>query len=141
MTSTIKAKESFNIWQFFVRLQNPLMKWLLQSPLHGLVSSWYLLIHVCGRKSGQIYTTPVQYKQVGNTLTIISNKDYQWWRNLKGGAALQVCLRGQGLNAWGDVSEQLSDVEAAYKLLYPQMEGEFRNKLMPRSLVIHVELR
>ena len=43
------------------KLYNPLMKWLLRSPLHGVVSKMYLLVTFTGRKSGTVYSTPVEY--------------------------------------------------------------------------------
>jgi len=46
--------------------------WLLQSPLHGLVSQGMLLITVTGRKSGKTYTTPVEYRQENQCITTSS---------------------------------------------------------------------
>jgi len=38
---------------------NPIMKWLIRSPLHGLVSKSMLVIGYTGRKSGKRYETPM----------------------------------------------------------------------------------
>ena len=56
---------------FMNQVVNPFMKWLLKSPLHGLVSSHYMLITVKGRKSGKLYTTPVEYGHDGDALLIV----------------------------------------------------------------------
>lgn len=64
------------LWRWFMKVQNPFMKWLLRSPFHGAVSRMYLLITFTGRKSGKTYTTPVQYAQDGNTLYIITSEGY-----------------------------------------------------------------
>jgi hypothetical protein len=45
-------------WQ---KLYNPIVSWLLRSPLQGLMSSSTMLITFAGRKSGKTYTTPVNY--------------------------------------------------------------------------------
>lgn len=73
---------------------NPLMKALLRSPLHGIVSDSLLLITFTGRKSGRTYTTPVGYEELDGTLYITSQTDRVWWKNLRGGAEVSVRLRG-----------------------------------------------
>ena len=138
--TTTQVKSQFDFWKFFVRIQNPLMKWLLASPLHFLVSDWYMLISVTGKKTGHVYTTPVQYKQVAHRLTIISSKDYQWWKNLRSGAEVQVNLQGQAHSAYATVSDTQKDVLAAYDALYPNMAKESRDKMAGNSIVIEVEL-
>jgi hypothetical protein len=59
--------------RLLIKLQNPMMRWLLRSPLHGLVSKVYLLLSVTGRKSGKVYVVPVQYAQQGDTLLILTS--------------------------------------------------------------------
>jgi hypothetical protein len=139
-TSTSQPKQDFDLWKTFTRLQNPMMKWLLASPAHFLTSDWYLLMSVTGKKSGQVYTMPVQYKQVAHRLTIISSKDYQWWRNLRGGANVDLVLRGNPVHAYATVSESLEDVLAAYDLLYPTLAKENRDRMASNTVVIRVEL-
>jgi deazaflavin-dependent oxidoreductase (nitroreductase family) len=82
---------------FMNKIANPLVRLILRSPLHGLMSAALLLITYRGRKSGKEFTLPVQYAQDGRTLYIIPGMPQQktWWRNLKGGAPVQVSLRGQ----------------------------------------------
>jgi len=43
------------------KIINPLMKLLLRSPLHTLVSGSLLLLTFTGTKTGNEYTTPVGY--------------------------------------------------------------------------------
>ena len=43
---------------------NPMITWLLRSPLHGLVSKSIMLITYKGRKSSKEYTTPVNYLRI-----------------------------------------------------------------------------
>lgn len=79
------------------KLYNPPMKWLLRSPLHGIVSSMYMVVTFTGRKSGQTYSTPVEYFTVDGTLTFLTASEHQWWRNLRDGAAVTVQVRGKAL--------------------------------------------
>jgi len=51
------------------------------------------LITFYGRKSGRRYTTPVGYGRSGDTLFV--DTESPWWRNLRGGARVEVRLRGR----------------------------------------------
>jgi deazaflavin-dependent oxidoreductase (nitroreductase family) len=80
-----------NLW----RLYNPLVRWLLRSPLHRLMSGSTLLLTYTGRKSGRKYALPVNYVRDGETLLLVGARDHAWWRNLRGGAPVTVRLQGQ----------------------------------------------
>jgi len=92
---------------------NPLMSLLLRSPWHSVASREVMLIAVTGRKSGKTYTTPVNYVQEGNLLSVISQRKRTWWRNLRGGATVIVYLRGKKLAATAEVIEDTSTVAAS----------------------------
>ena len=70
---------------------------ILSSPLHPLLSSKRLVLAFTGRRSGTRYATPVNYLQRGSELLITT--DHTWWRNLDGGAPVEVRLRGRQLRA------------------------------------------
>lgn len=72
---------------------NRTMRFLLRSPAHGLVSKSVLLITFTGRKSGKTYTTPVDYSQDGDLVSIFTHA--AWWKNLSGGAPVTLRLRGR----------------------------------------------
>ena len=92
---------------------NPLMKALLRSPWHSVASREIMLIAVTGRKSGKTYTTPVNYVQEGNLLSVISQRKRTWWRNLRGGAPVTVHLRGKRLAATAEVIEDTARITAS----------------------------
>jgi deazaflavin-dependent oxidoreductase (nitroreductase family) len=92
---------------------NPMMAWLLRSPLHGLISKSFMLVTYTGRKSGRVYTIPVNYVQNGSVLTVTSYRQRTWWRNLRGGAPVSVRLQGRELQATGEVIEDDEGVAAA----------------------------
>jgi hypothetical protein len=76
---------------------NPVLKALLRSPLHPLVSRNMALISVTGRRSGKVYTFPVGYERDGERVTIgVGWPDRKrWWRNLRGdGAQIRIRLGG-----------------------------------------------
>jgi deazaflavin-dependent oxidoreductase (nitroreductase family) len=74
---------------------NRTMKFVLRSPLHGIVDKQILLITFTGRKSGKTYTTPVSYSQSGDQVVIFTHAD--WWKNLRNDAPVSLRLRGQEL--------------------------------------------
>ena len=63
---------------------NPIIQWLLRSPLHLMVSKNMMLMTYTGRKSGKIYTTPMNYLAIGEAFYTISTRERRWWRNLRG---------------------------------------------------------
>jgi hypothetical protein len=82
---------------------NKLMKFVLRSPMHGLVSKVILLITFTGRMTGKTYTTPVSYSQSGNQVHIFTHAD--WWKNLMGGTPVTLRLRGRDVRG---VAESIS---------------------------------
>ena len=78
---------------------NPIMKWLIRSPLHGFVSKSMLVIGYPGRKSGKHYETPVNYVRDRDDLLVTSYRNRTWWRNMLGGAPVTVWLMGKKIQA------------------------------------------
>lgn len=81
---------------------NTFVIWLLRSPLHSLLSRSTLLLIITGRKSARQYILPVNYVRDNNILWVTSQRQRTWWRNLQGGAALQVVLKGKTFPAYGE---------------------------------------
>jgi len=69
------------------------MKFVLRSPIHGMVSKTTLLITFTGRKSGKTFTTPVSYSQEGDQVYIFTHAT--WWKNLIGGAPVTLRIQGR----------------------------------------------
>lgn len=74
---------------------NPVMRALLRSRAHGLLSDSVMLITFTGRKSGKSFTTPVRYLFDGDKVQCFTTADTQWWRNLRGGADVTLRIRGK----------------------------------------------
>jgi len=87
------------------------MKLVLRSSAHGMVSKTVLLITFTGRKSGKTYTTPVDYSQDGDQVTIFTHAN--WWKNLRNGAPVTLRLRGRELQGLAEpVAEDKQAVAA-----------------------------
>lgn len=89
---------------------NPIMKWLIRSPLHGFVSKSMLVIGYKGRKSGKHYETPVNYIREGDDLLITSYRSRTWWRNMQGGAPVTVWLMGKQIQSSAEAYSDQADV-------------------------------
>ena len=75
-------------------LVNPVIRVLLSSPLHGLLSGSLMLIRFTGRRSGREFVTPVRYIRNGDTIQCFTGRTNQWWRNMRDGS--DVILRVAG---------------------------------------------
>lgn len=106
-------------WLFHAVI-NPLMAFLLRSPLHGLVSDSLMLIRFTGRRSAREYTTPVGYHRFGDGLVVFTHSD--WWRNLRGGASVSLLLRGEWRTAEA-VPVEAPDSVACYILQFIDEHG------------------
>jgi deazaflavin-dependent oxidoreductase (nitroreductase family) len=84
---------------------------ILSSPLHRLLSGKRLVLTFTGRRSGKRYTTPVNYLQRGREVLITT--DSSWWRNLDGGAPVELQLRGRKLQATAEAVRDLGLVADA----------------------------
>jgi deazaflavin-dependent oxidoreductase (nitroreductase family) len=94
---------------------NSIIKVLIRSPLHFLISKNILLITYKGRKSEKVYTIPVNYLREGDDLYITSWRDRVWWRNLCGGKPVIVHVEGDDKPALAEVIED--EAEAVNFLL------------------------
>lgn len=81
------------------RLINPPVKYLLRSPLHGLLSKNTLLLEFKGRKSGRALSTPISYHRDGQSVHCFTNRSFGWWRNLSTSQKVQLTIRGQKMHS------------------------------------------
>jgi ABC-type molybdate transport system ATPase subunit len=79
-----------NLW----RIINPLVVFILRSPLHFLASKNLIFITFQGRKSQKTYNIPVSYHREGNDLIALTLKQNLWWKNLKPIKRTQITLLG-----------------------------------------------
>ena len=123
------------------RWYNPLMRWLLRSPFHGLVSRGVLLLTFSGRKSGRTYCTPISYSQSGSELQLITHRGRAWWRNLEGGVPVIVRLRGKDRPAVASVVDASRDeLSGAIREVYPGMPATRAAPLLEQSVLIRLHL-
>ncbi len=100
------------LW-FLNRVANPVVRTMLRSPLHPLLSRWLLVVAYIGRRSRRTYSVPVQYASAGDDVYVFPGvaERKRWWRNLRGGAQVRLRLRGRELQATADVLTPEGDRE------------------------------
>jgi deazaflavin-dependent oxidoreductase (nitroreductase family) len=78
------------------RTANPVVRAVLSSPLHPLLSRSLALITVTGRRSGRRYTVPIGYRQHRDRVLInVGWPEHKHsWRNLKDAAQVEMRIRG-----------------------------------------------
>ena len=79
---------------------NPVVTWLLRSPVHWALSHALMLLQVTGRRTGRRYWIPVGYQRAGNTITVLVSRAPRklWWRNFRDPAPVVMLLRGRLLH-------------------------------------------
>lgn len=84
--------------RFFTRL-NPVILWLLGSPLHAVASGQLMSLSYTGRRSGRRITLPVGYQRTADRIDVLVSKAprKQWWRNFREPAAVELRVRGRRL--------------------------------------------
>jgi hypothetical protein len=104
---------------FMNKIFNPLVRLILRSPLHGMMSGSLLLITYKGRRSGKEYSLPVQYVQDNRTIyTIVGMHEVKtWWRNLRHGAPVQLLLKSTRVIGEAVILEGDFEAEAIAKAL------------------------
>ena len=94
---------------------NLFMKAIINSPLHRLLGSSFAVISLRGRKTGKLYSTPVNVARDGEGFTVISRRERTWWRNLRGGADAHLRVAGQRYAVRGEVIEDPAGVVEALR--------------------------
>ena len=123
---------------------NPIMKWLITSPFHFFVSNNTMIITYTGRKSGNTYTTPVNYVKNGDLYYTTSLRDRVWWRNLRNGSAVQLFVKRNIINAIPTVVEkenQVADHLRSYFQLAPRLARYYKITLDKNGIPLKGDLK
>ena len=91
---------------------NDFMVWVLRSPFHGMLSNGMMLITITGRKTGKTYTTPVGYYMEDGTMWVITSRERTWWKNLQGGAKVDLLLKRKPVQGFAEPDLDEKSVEA-----------------------------
>lgn len=101
-----------------MRIVNPMMRTLLRSPLHGVLSRRMLVITFRGRRSGRTYSTPIAYFPVGSDLFVAGGAP--WWRNITDGSTVGLRLRGRHVQARVERMTDAGAIAQALAMILPK---------------------
>ena len=89
-------------------LANPILRHLLRGPAGHRLSRRLALIRYRGRRTGRMYELPVQFARDGNRVWILpgSPEHKTWWRNLRGGAGVDLVLAGHDTHGHATVIDR-----------------------------------
>lgn len=92
------------------RMVNPVVRAILRSPAHRLLSGSTILLSFTGRRTGRTYTTPVMYAPDGDDLVVLVGHPERktWWHNLRAAARVRVLIAGREIPAEGVVLDTLT---------------------------------
>ena len=115
------------------RVANPVVRRLLRNPLGRRLGRRLALVRYRGRRTGREYELPVQYVRDDARVWIVPAfpERKTWWRNLRGGADVELHLAGQDLRGRGvalEGPEQADEVVeglAAYLTASPRTRKAF----------------
>ena len=78
---------------------NPIVRTLLRSPLHGLMSGNTMLLSYRGRRSGRQFVIPVSYVRTDRGVGAFAARESAWWKNLQDGPEVELRLAGRSVQA------------------------------------------
>ena len=91
---------------------------LLRTPgLRSLMGRMFLIFTVTGAKTGNRYTTPVQYVRDGDRLLVLSQRSRRWWRNLEQCPGVEIVLRGETIRTVAHLAAGDEEREAIAAML------------------------
>jgi hypothetical protein len=102
-----------------LKMGNPLVRMLLGSPLHAVLDDSFLVLHLAGRKTGRRYDIPVGYVDMEGKLAVVTVA--RWRVNLRGGADVQVTLRGRLRSVHALLEEDPASVAVSYQAMIGRM--------------------
>jgi hypothetical protein len=91
-----------------LRLANPLVRAVLESRAHALLSGQLLVLAYRGRRSGRAYRIPLRYARVsarGVAAIAVEPAGKDWWRSFEAPHPATLVLRGECVDATGTLAE------------------------------------
>ena len=80
---------------------NPLIIFLLKSPLHPILSNDTMLVSYTSTKSGKRFSLPVNFARRDDQLYSTSFQQRTWWRRFRTEAPAELLVAGEKLQAVG----------------------------------------
>lgn len=123
------------------KFANMILLPLLRSPLHIFASHSIMLITYTGRKSGKIYTHPVQYVREVNTVTFFTPQKRIWWKNLQDKAPITLRIKNVDYPTYADeITSDRDKIQATLSKLYPRLSEQQVHDFIDHMLMIQCSI-
>lgn len=134
---------------------NALMRWAITTPvLQAMVGQGVALLTFTGRKTGKTYRIPVSYHREDDTVTVISKKVRNWWRNFETPREVQIRLAGKDYTGKAEAHTAPSEIHdfmveylerrpidaKAYGLRRDEITHEKVARILPHIVLIRIEI-
>ena len=96
-----------------LRVANPILRFLLRTPVMGAARKQLMVVSFNGRKTGRQYTIPLSAHRVDNDLYALTAAP--WQRNFRDGAAAEVFHDGKTTTMHGELIQDRSVVADLYR--------------------------
>jgi hypothetical protein len=91
---------------------NPVVRWLLESPLRWIPGKGLAVLRVRGRKSGRTYTFPITWNDLNEEVFVLTAA--KWRLNLAEGADVEITHAGQRTRKRADIVANPEAVARTY---------------------------
>lgn len=127
---------------------NAIVKMVLTSPLHRMLSASTDIIRYTGRRTDRVITTPTQYAKCGDDIVIMVGRSAskQWWRNFSDERDLDVLVEGSWRAMRGraivgaDEPETVRPLLDAYLARFPRvaksLDGQTKEERIKNAVVV-----
>jgi deazaflavin-dependent oxidoreductase (nitroreductase family) len=104
---------------FMNHIWNPIVRLILRSPLHGMMSKSLMLITYTGQKSGKEYTLPVMYLEDAPNIYVMPGMPEKkvWWHNIHTKTPVVLTVRGKRLPSRATVLKPESELKVIARVL------------------------
>jgi deazaflavin-dependent oxidoreductase (nitroreductase family) len=134
---------------------NSMMKWMLTTPgVQSMVGQGVALLTFTGRKTGKTYNIPVSYHREEDTVTVITKRVRNWWRNFEAPADVKIRLAGRDCTGTAEVETGDEDVlgfmldyldkrpidAKAYGLARQEITEEKVARIIPQIVLIRIHI-
>jgi hypothetical protein len=96
-----------------LRVVNPILRFLLSTPVMGAARKEMMVVSFNGRKTGHRYTIPLSAHRIDNDLYAMTGSP--WQRNFRDGAAAEVACDGKTTTMRGELIADHSAVADLYR--------------------------
>jgi hypothetical protein len=113
MTEQSHAIEAGHPPQALLRMVNPILSFLLNTPLVGSLRKQFMVLTFTGRKSGRAFTIPLSAHFIDGDLYALSSAP--WKQNFRGGARALVVFDKKTTQMHGELITDRATVADLYK--------------------------